>query len=85
METLDVDIDCETKKVHVIYLSYQDAQSMLSVLRGALPDMQIQADPATNSIVAVGEPLDVSALSGLITRLDVVVDRAADLGSTAED
>lgn len=81
---LDVERPTGADNVHVTYLKNADANDVAPSLEAALAGMrltdatdprqqiQVTADPSTNSLIIVASPQDFAMISGIVEKLDIV-------------
>lgn len=81
---LDVERPIGADNVHVTYLRNADANDVAPSLEAALAGMrltdvvdarqqiQVTADPSTNSLIIVASPQDFTMISGIVEKLDIV-------------
>ncbi len=103
IEELDIERELSSD-VNVIYLKHAKAEDMVSILNditqsateGAVSDFSVQADESTNSLVVKASSSQLSAVQGVVDKLDlrraqvfvetviveVSLDQEADLGIT---
>jgi type II secretory pathway component GspD/PulD (secretin) len=60
----------------VLPLSHSPAGSLVSVLRASFPDLSVQAEPRTNSIIVAGDPERLDHIMATVRALDVEVPGA---------